>query len=323
VFEAWTHALAYVPTRDLGYHLPRMKAMRETPLKWFAGVQQSDVRRLIARIRRDGPISIRDIDDDVLVEKDHPWASRKPSKRVMQYAFHAGLLAVSAREGMLKTYDLMDRHFGWPPRPRAATESQVARYLLERALRSQGLVTPDSVCYLDTRHKTRVRALIDAETRARQLVPVRLDGGDDTLLWIRPDMLEAARDAAASADGPSSARRSDPALEQVADGDAALQVRLLSPFDPLVIQRKRLARFFGYEHVFEAYLPPAKRRFGYFALPVLVGDRIVAAIDLKTDRIARRLEIRQWTWILPSTPALRMAIEAALGRFETFQLAAA
>ena len=61
-------------------------------------------------------------------------------------------------------------------------------------------------------------------------------------------------------------------------------VHILSPFDPLIIQRKRTELFFGYGHRFEAYVPKEKRLFGYFALPVLVGDEIVAAIDLKTDR---------------------------------------
>ena len=80
-----------------------------------------DLRRVVARVRRDGPLSIRDIDDDVLVDKDHPWASRKPSKRALQLAFFAGLLTISARAGMLKTYELTDRHFGWDARPRPAT----------------------------------------------------------------------------------------------------------------------------------------------------------------------------------------------------------
>ena len=61
-------------------------------------------------------------------------------------------------------------------------------------------------------------------------------------------------------------------------------VHLLSPFDPLIIQRKRLQQFFDYEHRFEAYVPKEKRLYGYFALPVLVGDEVVAAIDLKADR---------------------------------------
>ena len=74
-------------------------------------------------------------------------------------------------------------------------------------------------------------------------------------------------------------------------------MHILSPFDPLVIQRKRLQLFFDYEHRFEAYVPKEKRLFGYFALPVLVGDDIVAALDLKTDRAERKLLVQKWTWI--------------------------
>ena len=74
-------------------------------------------------------------------------------------------------------------------------------------------------------------------------------------------------------------------------------MHILSPFDPLVHQRKRLQLFFDYEHRFEAYVPKAKRLFGYFALPVLVGEEIVAAIDLKTDRERQKLMMQKWTWV--------------------------
>jgi uncharacterized protein len=98
-------------------------------------------------------------------------------------------------------------------------------------------------------------------------------------------------------------------------------VRVLSPFDPLIIQRKRLSLFFGYNHVFEAYVPKAKRVFGYFALPILAGDEIVAVIDLKTDRAAGKLLIQQWTWVgAGDDHTHRPAIEDELGRFEQFQL---
>jgi uncharacterized protein YcaQ len=98
-------------------------------------------------------------------------------------------------------------------------------------------------------------------------------------------------------------------------------VRILSPFDPLVIQRPRLKLFFGYEHLFEAYLPRAKRQFGYFALPVLVGDEIVALLDLKTDRAARRMLIQSWHWLEAGRPrAHKRLIEEELSHFERFQL---
>src|SRR6202012_5191328 len=104
--------------------------------------------------------------------------------------------------------------------------------------------------------------------------------------------------------------------------NASPLVHILSPFDPLVIQRKRTELFFGYGHRFEAYVPKEKRLFGYFALPVLVGDDIVAAIDLKTDRKNQKLLIQKWSWIgkIPRED-LRSRIEEELHRFERFQLA--
>ena len=318
VCEAWTHALAYVPTRDLRFHLPRMLAFRREPPAHYARVTPADVRRLLARIRREGPLALRDIDDDEPIEKTHPWGSRKPSRQVLQYGFHAGLLAIARRDGMQKAYELMDRHFGWPPRPRPATPGQVAAYQLERALRCQGLVNLESICYLDTAHKPLIAALAASALRTGRLRAVLLSGADDTVYWVRPEVLEAAGDTLRAAQtGPRSRSRTDP----VQDGAEGLAVHLLSPFDPLIIQRARLARFFGYEHRFEAYLPAERRRFGYFALPVLAGDRIVAAIDLKADRTAGRLEIRQWTWVEAASAALRQRIERALGCFELFQLA--
>ena len=295
VFEYWTHALAFVPTADYRFFLPAMKRQRKKPDSWFASVDPGDYRNLLKRIRKEGALSIRDIDDDVLVEKDHPWASRKPSKRALQLAFYVGDVTVSARSGMLKTYELSDRHFGWTKRPRPATEGQYAQYLLARALRSQAIVSLDSICYGELSWKGRVAKVIETEMRARRLVPAQIDGVEKIRHWIEPAILERS------------------------SGGAEPLVHILSPFDPLVIQRNRLALLFGYEHRFEAYVPPAKRVLGYFALPVLVGDRIVAALDLKTDRQARKLLIQKWTWFFDD-PSLKARIEAELQRFEAFQL---
>ena len=251
---------------------------------------------MIARVRRDGPLSIRDIVDDEPVDKDHPWASRKPSKRALEFGFFTGDLTVSARTGMLKTYDLSDRHFGWPRRPRPPSAAALLDYLLDRALRAQAVVSLDSICYLDAPRKAAIAERIAARVRRRRLVPVALED-DRAAHWIAPE--DAADPPEPTEGGPA---------------------HILSPFDPLVIQRRRLSALFGYDHLFEAYLPKPRRQRGYFALPVLVDDRIVAAIDLKADRANRSLRVQQWTWTdgAPS-PADQTRIDEALHRFERFQ----
>jgi hypothetical protein len=298
VFEYWAHALAYLPTRDIGFYIRAMKRYWHERHVWFTAVTDNEMRRVLSLIRRRGALTIRDIDDDVLMDKDHLWASRKPSKRALQLAFYRGQVTVSRRTGMLKTYELMSRHFGWKRLPRAESEKEILNYLLDRALRSQGVVSLESVCYLDPRRKPAMRRLIETRVRRNELLPVQLEGAGKLEHWVPPDVLDASL-----------------------DGGEEL-VHILSPFDPLVHQRKRVELFFGYEHRFEAYVPREKRVFGYFALPVLVGDRIVAAIDLKTDRERQKLLVQQWTWVDPGPRRSRkQRIEEALHRFERFQLA--
>jgi uncharacterized protein len=309
VFEYWTHALSYVPAKDFRFFVPDMKLHQREGHRWFSSVKPADKRKVMRLVRRDGALTIRDIEDDVLTEKEHLWASRKPSKRALQLAFYEGRLTISERNGMLKTYELMARHFGWDKPPRAASAAETISCLLDRALRAQGIVSLDSICHLDAPSKKAISRLIAQRVRRNELVPVALEGAGKQEHWARPEVLQDAR-------------------EQDAREDASELVHILSPFDPLIIQRKRTHLFFDYEHRFEAYVPKEKRLFGYFALPVLVGSDIVAALDLKTDRANKKLRMQKWNWVGKCKSAkgdarkdLKRRIEEELDRFERFQLA--
>ena len=282
-----------MPTRDIRHSVRLMHyhRRRETTVK------PAELRKVLSLIKRQGALTIRDIEDDVLVEKDHAWASRKPSAKALKLAFYRGQVTISERVGILKTYELTARHFGWERPPRPAPERETLNYLLDRALRAQGIVSLNSVCYMDAPRKSAMRSLIEGRVRRKELVRVAVEDAGKIEHWARTETLET------------------PTLP-----DQGL-VHILSPFDPLIIQRKRLKFFFGYDHVFEAYVPKAKRKFGYFALPVLVGDDIVAAIDLKTDREKGKLFVQKWTWLGPRTNrGHKVAIEDELDRFEQFQL---
>ena len=164
---------------------------------------------------------------------------------------------------------------------------------------SQGVVSLDSICHLDAPRKAAI-APADRGARAPQGTGAgRARGRRKFEHWATPETLDATLDP----------------VEDI--------VHILNPFDPLVIQRKRLALFFGYEHRFEAYVPKEKRVFGYFAQPVLVGDEIVAVLDLKTDRERRQAAGAEMDLARARTRAPRRArqIEEALHRFERFQLA--
>lgn len=297
VFEYWTHALSFLPVRDFKYFVATMKRQRKDPDGWSARVEPKELRKVLRRVSEDGALAISDFKDDKLVEKTHLWGTRKPSKQALQAGFYSGQLAIARRDGMLKTYELMERHFGWEKLPKPATQNQIIDYALNRALRSQGMVSLDSICHLRPKDKPEILALIEKQVRAKKLVPVVIEGAEDVLHWARPETLEAEIPVAAL-------------------------THILSPFDPLIIQRKRTSLFFNYDHLFEAYLPKHKRKLGYFTLPVLMGDEIVAAIDLKTDRQAKRMLIQNWHWVGSGNDAEHKGrIDVELERFSAFQLA--
>src|SRR5690606_22376943 len=142
-----------------------------------------------------------------------------------------------------------------------------------------------------------VRRAMEIRMKRGELLAASIRGAGRIEHWCRPDTLDRTLDAAAG-------------------------VHILSPFDPLVIQRKRLKLFFGYEHVFEAYIPREKRVYGYFGLPVLLDGDIVAVLDLKADRARGELLLQKWSWVgRGGSPARKRAIEEKLHVFEQFQFA--
>lgn len=297
IFEYWTHALAYVPTKDFRFFQARMEKNIKSPHSWYDSVKKEDLQKVFNLIKKNGAISIRDIKDDVLVDKDHEWASRKPSKKALQLGFNQGKLVISERIGMLKKYELADRHFNWDKKPKPATEKEINEYTLERALRSQALVSLESICHLEPSRKPVMKELILKHVADEKLVPLQVEGFEKIQHWIKPELLKK---------------------KVILDDEL---VHILSPFDPLIIQRKRLNLFFDYQHLFEAYIPKEKRVYGYFSLPVLIDGKIVAVLDLKIDRQLKKLLIQKWTWLPKQKSAnLKKMIEAELHQFEKFQL---
>lgn len=296
VFEYWAHALAYIPMKDYRFFMNDMKRRANDTQSYFQSVTTADMQKVLRLIKKEGPISIRDISDDVLVEKTHAWGSRKPSKKALQFGFYRGDIVISERLGMLKKYELASRHFDWDKKPKAANANEVLDYLIDRSLRSQAVVSLDSICYLDAKRKPAVHKRLEARVKKGELVPVHVRDVAGAKFWMEPELLKT---------------------QPHHENDL---VHILSPFDPLIIQRKRLHAFFDYEHRFEAYIPKEKRIFGYFTLPVLLDDQIVAVLDLKADRAQTKLLIQKWTWLEKNKSAAnKKRIEQELHRFEKFQ----
>ncbi|MFZ3229684.1 MAG: crosslink repair DNA glycosylase YcaQ family protein [Pseudobdellovibrio sp.] len=296
IFEYWTHALSYVHVDDFKYFVRKMNSVNATSNSWFNSVKESDYAKVKALLKKEGHLSIRDIKDDILIEKTHAWGSTKPSKKALQLGFYKGDFAIAERDGIIKKYALTKKHFNWNSKPKATTKNEYANYILQRALKSQGIISLESACYLEKEMKKSISELIQEKIKTHELIEIELIQAKNCKFYINPEIFE---------------KKIKPSQ----------LTHILSPFDPLLIQRKKLKIFFDYEHLFEAYIPKEKRIYGYFTLPVLKHNKIIALLDLKTDRAQKQLLIQSWTWLNKNKSAEnKKIIECELALFEKFQL---
>jgi len=261
VVEYWAHVAAFMPVELWPVMRHRMRHYRERGHDWTS-VRHDDslVSSLVAEVRERGPSTARDLDDGLPRVRDHWGWNWSATKKALEYLFAAGELAVAGRNSQFeRLYDLPERVL--PPAVLALPEPSDADAhieLVRRAARAHGVGT--EACLRDyfrmrpEQSRAAVRALVDAG----ELLPVRIEG------WDRQAYLH--RDAA---------------LPRAVHARA-----LLSPFDPLVWERDRTERLFGFRYRIEIYVPEPRRQFGYYVLPFLLGDRLVARVDLKADRKA-------------------------------------
>lgn len=286
LFEYWAHEASLVLTEDLPLH--RFE-MRRWPVGGGAWVRRllawwddnAPFRaHILARLDADGPLRAREIEDrSVRPWVSTGWTHARNVARMLDLMWVRGQVGIARREGGQRVWDLMERCL--PPDAPAAElpERAVVARATQLAVRALGAARPAHV----RAHFTRGRYPgLDAALRDGPFVRVAVDGlGDDW--WVH----EADMDE----------------LAALAHGDGGFQGRtaLLSPFDNLLCDRARTTALFGFEHRLEIYTPKAKRRWGYFVLPVLDGDRLVARADLAVDRRAGRLIVQA----LHAEPGLR------------------
>ncbi|PWB70125.1 MAG: hypothetical protein C3F15_14220, partial [Holophagae bacterium] len=200
----------------------------------------------------------------------------KVAKKVATALWSSGELAIRERRNFQRSYDLAERVIPERLRSAAVPRDEAIEALLLRALEGHGWATTATLAQtwrLDRRRHGPASALERLGDSGR-IVPCRLVGDDrrETAGWIRPADLELA----------SRLERLRPRRDRGV---------LLSPFDPLLFDRDRVERLFGFHQVLEIFKPAPKRTFGYYCLPVLAGDRLVARFDLKADRRAGRLRV--------------------------------
>lgn len=265
IFEYWFHAAAYLPMRDYRYALPQMESIRNGQSRYFRQGEPRLMKEILARIRGDGPMRLRNLD-----QRDQDkgsWWNQGPSRKAFETLFMQGDLMVCERNGMEKSYDLSARCLPGGIDLRVPTPYEQATHLFETTLRAHGVFTRQQLLHL--------RSGKDLREAMREVVDERLDAGQIAVLN----------------DAHGLAGYVDTAVLEAAPPRRASAVKILSPFDNLVIHRERLGALFGFDYRIECYVPAAKRRYGYFCLPVLYGDRLVGRIDCKAHRSERRLQV--------------------------------
>ena len=259
IFEYWSHAAAYLPMQDYRFARVRMDRIREGQKHWFEKNARL-CRFVLDRIRAEGPLKASDF-----VRTKGGWWTWSEEKKALEQLFHEGELMVSHREGFQKVFDLPERLLPADLAISAASEEEYGCYLVRRFMRAHGFGRPQEIGYLRKHDKPLIANAIDTMLKSGELVAA----GPEL-------MLAQDRDC----DPPTVTRK----------------VRLLSPFDPLVLQRKRLKRLFDFDYQLECYVPEAKRKFGYFCLPILYRDGFAGVVDLKADREAGMLRVKSLHW---------------------------
>lgn len=260
IYEHWSHAAAFMPFEHYQYSLPVMQGWRDS-----RSCDRKLAALIIERIREEGPLQSRDFEDTGHKERGGWWAW-KPAKRVLEHLFFSGELMVTRREGFQKVFDLPENVIPEHIDTSVPTIDAWARHIVLKQVCALGLATELDIGYsrativrlAKINLKADIRKAIDDLIAERTLQSI--DIGDQTY-YTTSDLL-----------GHLPLRI------------AKNQVRILSPFDNSVINRKRTQHLFDFDYQLECYLPAPKRKFGYFSLPLLYGDELIGRMDAKADR---------------------------------------
>ncbi|ONR79538.1 hypothetical protein A8E25_03880 [Burkholderia cenocepacia] len=275
LFEYWSHEACFLPIEQFG--LMRYKMLDPSGMGWKYAAEwhaqnRPEIERLLARIRAEGPVRSADFarEDGV---KGNGWWDRKPEKRHLEVLFTTGDLMVSERRNFQRVYDVRERVLpGWDDTRDLPPREAVLPALLDYTCRALGVVRADWVADYYRLPRRSYRAELERLAEAGDLIPVQIDD------WKEPAYVHRSLDAWLPA--------------AAADTLRSTVTTLLSPFDPVVWDRRRASTLFGFDYTIECYTPEHKRRYGYFCLPVLHRGRLVGRVDAKAHRTLGTFELK-------------------------------
>jgi uncharacterized protein YcaQ len=305
LFEHWTHRIAsLLPIRFYPYWRVRFareeKEVEARFKRWFGDGFALELEKLLERIRADGAIRARDLE----VERTRAsagWWDWHAGKTALEYLWRTGRLAIDRRDGFEKVYDLSERVIPQEVRRHRPSEAELIDWACRGALERLGFASPSEIAGFFGLISIEEAKAWCARHHGGAAVPALVEatnGAAPRQLFARPDIEELLRSLP----------------------DPPPRLRALNPFDPLLRDRARLARLFGFDYRIEVFVPAARRTYGYYVFPLLERDRLVGRLDMKADRAAGVLEVTA-LWLEPGrrlTRARARLLEAEIERMRRF-----
>ena len=298
LFEYWAHEACFIPFED--YPLLRHRMLEPQRLGWKYNEQwveehQQEIAALLNHIAENGPVRAADFASDKQTKPG--WWAWKPHKRHLENLFSAGELMVVERRNFQRVYDLRTRVMpDWDDEQHALNEAEAVQAMLGHSARSLGIFRASWLADYYRLKRAPLQAWIKVAEAQGDIVRVEVEQLGE--MWLHTSLL--------------------PLLEKM---PTATHTALLSPFDPVVWDRRRALELFNFDYRIECYTPAEKRVYGYFVLPVLHRGALKARIDAKMDRQAQQLIIRAF-WLEPGvrvSQAFLTDVQKAINRFAQWQ----
>ena len=283
LFEHWTHDASMIPTEWFHHWKPRFVKTdaRLRKSRWFThrmgAKPEQTVAHVYGRIEREGPLRTSDFERSA----DKPatgWWDWTPEKAALEFLWHTGRLAIHGRDRFQKIYELTERVFPDVHAQEAPNEAEHIDWACRSALERLGVATSSELAaFWNAVSIAQATAWCRDDLIAGRIAEVQVESLSDG----KP------RKAFALTDWNKRVRRAN---------DAPDRMRLLAPFDPILRDRKRALRLFNFDYSFEAFVPAKKRKYGYYVLPILEGDRLVGRLDPRHERERETLIVDNVWW---------------------------
>jgi uncharacterized protein YcaQ len=308
LFEYWAHAASIVPTDDYAIHRRLMHTYATEPPTTHVGArfhawlkENAGLRRhILGELKRNGPLPARAFEDQAEAEwYSTGWTSGRNVSQMLDYLWTKGLIMVAGRSGIQKLWDLSERCLPTGTPRETLSQREVVYRAAQRSLRALGVATTKHI----TQHFIRGRyaglpQVMKQLERDGRIERIAVEGGAGEWFIHADDV---------------------PLLDQLGAIDFA-RTTLLSPFDNLICDRARTRQLFDFDFTIEIYVPPHKRRYGYYVLPILHGDRLIGRVDPKMDREHGRLMVNavHAEAAAPMNRTTARAIRGAIEELATF-----